>query len=86
MVFFVGKWLPGCQNKTKVLLAGADAVFDLLYLLVAILFTEKDSFAETLWVAPGVVVPLICIARAVRDISDTARNHIMSEEWREGFV
>ena len=52
----------GCQEvskKTKVLLAGADAVFDLLYLLVAILFTEKGSFnGDSWWVATLVSLSL----------------------------
>ncbi len=85
--FLLGRWIPGCEKETKLLLAGTDATFDVMYLLVAILYSEKASFAGGTWLVAslGVAIPLVGIVRVIRDISEAARNKISSNEWRKDF-
>ena len=78
--FLLGRWMPSCEKETKLLLAGTDATFDVMYLLVAILYSEEASFKGDAWLVAtlGVAIPLVGIVRVVQDISEAARNTILS--------
>ena len=59
----------------------------MMYLLVAILYSEKTSFKGDAWLVAtlGVAIPLVGVVRVVQDISEAARNTILSNEWWNDF-
>ena len=75
------------ENNAKVFLFTIDAIFDAASLLVAITFSEKDSFGGESWLVAvlAVVVPLLGVSLRAWDISEVSRNNIVSKEWREMF-
>ncbi len=86
--FMLGALMPSCSyNETKLILAAVDATFDAIYLLIAVIFSEHETFGRETWLYStlGVIIPLVGIALVARDISEAARNTVMSAQWRKDF-
>jgi Leucine-rich repeat (LRR) protein len=85
--FLLARLIPSCSKQIKFILAGADAAFDVLYLSIAVYFSDKESFSrDTWWVATSaVIIPVVGIAFVVGDISEEARNVVVSREWQKQF-
>ena len=83
--FLLAHWFPRCKHEIKLVLAVLDATFDGVFLLIAIVFTEKESFGQDRWLVAiaGVVLPVVGIALVADDISEAARNEVLSKEWKE---
>ena len=75
---------PGWNKAAKLIFTGIDAAFDSGCLLITILHSQRSEFSEkTWWIATlGVIVPIAGIALTARDISEAARNMVLSNEWR----
>jgi Leucine-rich repeat (LRR) protein len=75
------QWAPGA----KLFYAAVDATFDTVSLLLAIMHSERRTFAEENWwqATLGVVIPAVGIAYIGKDISNSSRNAISSKEWRK---
>ena len=68
----LGRCVPVCKRETRIILAGVDTVFDVGYLLLAVIFSEKDSFgsAGTWWIAVlGVMMPVLSLTRRLQSMA-----------------
>lgn len=76
--------LPG--ERIKLYVSMLDVLFDLSYLLIAILFSDKQDFGrQGSWLVAtlGVALPVRGIAVAIRDMSTDVRVQIASSEWEK---
>ena len=84
----LGKFLPVCKQEAKLIVAVLDATFDTIYLLLSVLYTDTNAFGDsgTWFVATlSVAIPVGGVALVALDISEAARNSVLSEKWRRNF-
>ena len=64
--FVAGRCIPTCNREIRFILAAADSLFDVCYLLLAVIFSEKRSFGGSgTWVMAvlGILVPITSLTR-----------------------
>ena len=82
--FVVMRLAPGWNEAAKLIFTGIDIAFDSGCLLITILHSQQSEFSEEMWwiATLGVIIPIVGIALTAQDISEAARNTVLSNEWR----
>ncbi len=69
--FLLARCFPICKRETRLIIAMLDTLFDVLYLLLAVIFSDRKNFgdSETWWVATlGILIPIASLTRRQRSM------------------